>query len=473
MNSTEIQKIFLKEKKSKKEKNITLLKLKKERSNHKSKTRTLNQKKNIKKKLILKNNKKKRETHSDEISLETNSTIISLDEETNIQNEDMMQYLNEIELVLKDIYLKGFNLKIFDNLKTENDSQILEKKENIKFSTENLKKHINSISYSQKINLVLDIDETLVFSKLEKEFKKGEEINDVFEDSPKNDIYYIKIDSINKTCIFSVQVRKNMAYFFKELSPYCNFYINTMGSYLYVCQIINILHKNYGLRLSSVNENNIIYTSPTEKKSLPNEITKTDNFLILDDNICAWDISYIPSIIPIQKFRGMFDKNNEFKNIFYQYYLFTNKIYCYDEIKRPFLDKYSKIPYCVEITKDDNSQLYSICDIIKKSYLLSKLIDIPIRHSLHFIQNTILKECLIYYDGYDKDYIFEIINLLGGTITKNMNDATHAILNRNISNEIKNETECNNKYSLDVKWIFDCFFNYKKCNEYSSEYKLE
>ena len=472
MNTTEIQKVTLKENNQKKEKRTSFLKMKKLRDNSKSKPRALSPKKRFKKKIFFIKNKKE-VSQVDDISLETDSTIITLDEESNNQNEGMNKYLDEIELALKDIYSKGINIKNLNNF-IKKETEISGHNKEIEISTENLKTEINSISYCDKINLVLDIDETLVFSKIDKELKKDDaNINDVYEDSPKDDIYYIRLESIDKVFIYKIQVRKNMADFFRKLTPYCKFYINSMACPLYVRKIVTILYKYYGLVLSNVNENNIISTSPLKKKSLPEEITKSNNFLILDDNLCAWEIEYIPSIIPVQKFRGLLDSNEILNNVFYQYYLFTNKIYTYDEFKRPFLDKENQIPYCAEVTTNEKSQLHYISEIIKKSILLSKLIDFPIRHALHLIQNTILKECYIYYDGYDKDYISEIINLLGGSIVKNVQDATHIIYNKNIVNVNLDENIYKDKYVLDIKWVFDCFFYYTRCNEYSCNYKLQ
>ena len=329
------------------------------------------------------------------ISINKYPKIIPLDENTNSSNEEMIQYLNEIEIVLRDIYSKGIYLKNFKKL-IKAEKKCLIKDDKCKFSIENLKKYINSSSFTKKINLILDIDETLVFSELEKELNKEEDINFLNENSKKEDIYFIKIEVNNIIYIYKVQIRKNLANFFKELNPYCNFYINTMASPLYINEVVNILYRDYGLKLSNIGKSSIIYTSPLNIKTLSKDITKDDNFLILDDNICAWDFAYIPSIIPVRKFHGLFhNTENEIQNIFYQYYLFTNKIYCFDETKRPFFDKSNKIPYCVEITQNEKSQLYYICEMIKKSFLLSKILDIPIRHALHFIQNTILKECFI------------------------------------------------------------------------------
>ena len=472
MNTTEIQKVILKENNQKKEKRTSFLKVKKLRESPKPKSCAVGPKKRFKKKLFFIKSKKE-VSQVDDISLETNSTIITLDEESNIQNEGMYQYLNEIEITLKDIHSKGIPIKNLNSFIKE-ETQAPGQNKEIEISTENLKNEMNSICYDDKINLVLDIDETLVFSKIDKELKKDDaNINDVYEDSPKDDVYYIRLESIDKVFIYKIQVRKNMADFFKSLTPYCNFYINSMACPLYVNKIVTILYKNYGLVLSNVNEKNIICTSPLQKKRLPEEITKNNNFLILDDNICAWEVAYIPSIIPVQKFRGLLESNEILNNIFYQYYLFTNKIYSYNEFKRPFLDIENKIPYCAEVTTNEKSQLYYISEIIKKSVLLSKLIDFPIRHALHLIQNTILKDCYIYYDGYDKDYIYEIINLLGGSIVKNIQDATHIIYNKNIVNCNIDENVYKKKYVLDIKWIFDCFFYYTRCNEYSCDYKLQ
>ena len=102
---------------------------------------------------------------------------------------------------------------------------------------ENLKNETNSICYDDKINLVLDIDETLVYSKIDKELKKDEtNINDIYEDSPKDDIYYIRLESIDKVFIYKIQVRKNMADFlfiFINAEINIDVYAQKYGKYLY------------------------------------------------------------------------------------------------------------------------------------------------------------------------------------------------------------------------------------------------
>lgn len=40
-----------------------------------------------------------------------------------------------------------------------------------------------------------------------------------------------------------------------------------MATPLYVNEVINILYKNYGLKLSKINESNALYTSPLKEKN--------------------------------------------------------------------------------------------------------------------------------------------------------------------------------------------------------------
>ena len=474
MNTTDIQKNIFQEESQKihEELRTTFLKHKKARNKTKPKKNLLKSNKRIKKKLTQQKNKNIQKILTDDISLETSSTIITLDEESNSNHSEILQYINDIEFVLKDIFIKGIffqNLKEF--IKIVKDS---EKEVNVKICKENLKNCLGSLNLTEKMNLVLDIDETLVFSKIVKELQKGEDSNKAlkhFQNDEESHIYYIKLESSVNTLILEVNVRKNMAEFFRKLSPYCNFYINTMASPIYVKEVIDILCKNYGLRFSNLNDNNIIFTSPNNKKYLPDEITKNENFLILDDNICAWEVRYIPSILPIRKF--CLNDSEPLKQIFYQYYLFSNKIYCFEEDKRPFLDALNKIPYCVENTKNEKSQLFYIYDIIIKSIILSNVLEIPIRHALHFFQNTILKGYHIFYDGYDKDFISEMINLLGGSNINDIEKANFIIINKNIFGGNINETNYHGKCIIDVKWVFDCFFNFIKCDENNLEYKIK
>lgn len=112
-----------------------------------------------------------------------------------------------------------------------------------------------------------------------------------------------------------------------------------MANPLYIKEVLNLLNKKYSLYLNNNGFNNVFITHQNSKKTLPPEITKNGNFLILDDNVCAWDKSYFSNIISVRKFYGSYNGINSTEinyDAVYQYFFFTNKIYCFDELKTIF-----------------------------------------------------------------------------------------------------------------------------------------
>ena len=406
---------------------------------------------------LEKNSKKKLSRYDDEetcskslpdLYSDTSSTTNSSEEETpDKKNIEIKNYKKELEIILKKIQSQNLNIN-FQKLLT---------------NEKNLEESLNEIvskMENNKINIVLDIDQTLVFSQKITDPELIKNYQNKFQNFFSNS-HLLEISTIDgKKIYFNVQVRKNLTEFLQNIQNFCNFYINTMASPLYVNAVLTLLYQKYNLRLSNSGKNNVIITKQNQRKTLPAEIAKDGNFLILDDNLFAWDTNYITSIIPVKKFFGNFEKtNNVFYDTVYQYYLFTNKVYCFDEIKRNFFDKKNNLLYCAEASWSEISQLNYIAEVIKKSYLLSKLSGIPLRFSLRYIINNILNGVKIYYDGVDKEFIEEIINLLGGQFVKDINEAMIILSN----GENKQEDKINNNI-LNVKWIFDCFFYFKKCD---------
>jgi hypothetical protein len=485
MLTKEIQKNILPYQTPKRQKKSPLFSLKKSNKKNCLQSKEKKQKKVFFQKKLKRFHKSK--INLDDISLETNSTTNTLEEENLFTNEEQFKYFKEIEFVMKDICEKGFysveNLeKILLEKKIENNEI---KKGNVKYFNQNYKNFFENISPNEKIKLILDIDETLVYSKVLQEIQDENLKNIGSYQNPEiqnlgQDEYLIQIFEKNQERYFLVRVkiRKGLTLFFKKLFPFCEFYINTMASKSYVLEILKILEKYYDV---FIKEENVILTSPNRKKNLEEKIIKEENFLILDDNICAWEIGFIPSIIPVKKFN---DLNLINPDIFYQYYLFSNKIYCFNESKGCFIEPTTKIPHCVEISnmeKNSKSQLNNITEIIIKSFLLKKILNIPIRHCLHFIQNAILKNCRIYYQGLEPSFVSEMISFLGGIVINDLNDiknATHIIYNNNYFNTGENDInsfiskENKNLFYVDIKWIFDCFFKFKKCDEKEDEYKI-
>ena len=395
------------------------------------------------------------------ISLKNEEKTLSLSSEgKTIFSETSSGEINEISHEYKNEFLK-----IINNIKNKYNLEINNLNEN------NIVNRINDIvsqSEKFKINIILDIDQTLVYSQ-----RITEEKDIIFNyDSSFNDNHQIEFYLANKKYVYFIQVRKGLKQFIEKLTPFCNFYINTMANPIYIKTILTLLNEKYNLHLNNNGLNNVFITEQNEKKTLPPEITKNGNFLILDDNICAWDKTYLSNIIPVRKYYGSFNHINSIKSSYdtiYQYYLFSNKIYCFNEQKRQFLDNNNKLPFCSEASWSELNQLDYISDLILKSYILSKILNIHIFFSFYNILHNILRECKIYYEGEDKCFFQELIKLLGGSYVFDAKDSTHILIKSN-NDKLINELKGFNYNFINVKWIFDSYFNFMKCDE--EKYKI-
>ena len=411
----------------------------------------VNNKKSVyfRKKLFI---KKKIKKHS---LLSSNSKTIYSDTSSTEAIESSFDYKNELLKIIKKISIK-YKLK------------------NLNISVNNINNKINEILLqpNSKINIILDIDQTLVYSQ---RINNKEELTLYNNNIQYNDdCHFIEFNLENKKYLYNVQVRKGLKEFILKLLPYCNFYISTMANPIYIKEVLTLLNKKYNLILNNSGSNNVFITHQNEKKTLPSEITKYGNFLILDDNICAWDKSYLSNIIPVRKFYGLYNNVNSSEYIYdtvYQYYLFTNKLYCFNENKRQFYDYKNKLPFCCEASWSDLYQLNSITELIIKSYILNKLLNVSLSYCFYNILKNILCECKIYYDGEDKNFFQELILLLGGNYVNNINESTHILIKENKTIFINDELNQKNYNFINVKWIFDSYFSFMKCDIEKYKYK--
>ena len=396
--------------------------------------------------------KKKIKKHS---LLSSNSKTIYSDTSSTEAIESSFDYKNELLKIIKKISIK-YKLK------------------NLNISVNNINNKINEILLqpNSKINIILDIDQTLVYSQ---RINNKEELTLYNNNIQYNDdCHFIEFNLENKKYLYNVQVRKGLKEFILKLLPYCNFYISTMANPIYIKEVLTLLNKKYNLILNNSGSNNVFITYQNEKKTLPSEITKYGNFLILDDNICAWDKSYLSNIIPVRKFYGLYNNVNSSEYIYdtvYQYYLFTNKLYCFNENKRQFYDYKNKLPFCCEASWSDLYQLNSITELIIKSYILNKLLNVSLSYCFYNILKNILCECKIYYDGEDKNFFQELILLLGGNYVNNINESTHILIKENKTIFINDELNQKNYNFINVKWIFDSYFSFMKCDIEKYKYK--
>ena len=157
--------------------------------------------------------KRKREDDSSIISEE--KTSINSDTSSTETNEVSHYYSEELQKIITNIK----NKYKFGNLNDVNgDENELGNKIN----------NILSTNKSDKLNIILDVDQTLIHSK---------EVNEneipLYSKNNLNNCHFIEFYFNNKKHFFFIQVRKGIKNFLTKLSPYCNFFINSMANPLY------------------------------------------------------------------------------------------------------------------------------------------------------------------------------------------------------------------------------------------------
>ena len=374
-------------------------------------------------------------------------------ENTEDNIKESYEYYHKLRILIKKLSQKN---------KLDNHSDDIKEKED--YFVSKINNIINDYNKS-KINIILDIDQTLVYSQSLTDINDLNYINNLNLD--KTDSHYIMFTLDNKQYLYYIQIRPGLKEFLSKLSPYCNFFINSMANQNYVKAVLILLNQKYNLNLNDNGSNNVFITPANARKTLPYEITKEGNFLILDDNIYAWDKTYLNNIIPVQKFYGYlnFDirERNHKNETLYPYYFFSNKIYCINDYDKGYYDKINNLPFCCETSWNEINQLSYTSDFIIQIYILKELFKLRINFSFLYIINNILADCYIFYEGEDEDFIKELIELLGGNYIKDINKSTHILIN---INKIGINVKLDDKYNyINIKWVFDSYFTFEKCEE--------
>ena len=159
---------------------------------------------------ILKGKRKKKSLKNKEktISLSSEGKTIFSETSSGETNEISHEYKNELMKIINNIKYK-YNL------------------ENNNINENNIINRINDIisqSQKSKINIILDIDQTLIYSQ-----RITDDKDIIFNyDNSFDDNHHIEFYLENKKYVYFIQVRKGLKQFIEKLTPFCNFYINTI-----------------------------------------------------------------------------------------------------------------------------------------------------------------------------------------------------------------------------------------------------
>ena len=253
-------------------------------------------------------------------------------------NEIIKHENKKIKIYLNKINLKVLKEDILSIIQNYNDIEPIE---------------------NYKMNLILDLDQTLIFSK--------ENIKNEKADESKN-IYNFSINQSNQDIInFHFQFRQGLVSFMNQMKQFCNLYINTLSNYQYALSIIKIINEKADCDIKVDNIKAKHNLSNNNLKYYPS-LLSSNNLLIIDDTLRSWETDYFDYIIPSMKFQGftnLLTKDNIYSKI-YQYYFSTKKIYVYDEYKRNCYDVSNNLLFCMETENSDFSQFYHLSILLKK-----------------------------------------------------------------------------------------------------------
>ena len=310
--------------------------------------------------------------------------------------------------------------------------------------------------YKRKINIILDIDQTLIFSKDEILFDPKIK-NELTKDS--NPIIVPNESQKNNPFRLIFDYRPKLKEFLIGLSKFCNFYVCTLAKENYAKMITYRIKKDIGIEIP---DENIVATVNIKGFELFNGI-ETKNTIIFDDNANVW-IKELKHLIVSKKFVSFLEKDYKFDFVVEDY-----KIINYNS--RPdFL-------FTNETKSNNKFQLDYVLNFIEMAYKFSIIFQNDIVNSIGYMRKRIFNKVKLNIQYYDQNENYILINgivkFLGGIMETDINQSTHFLLSE--QNNLKKERlNLNNEvYFVNEQWIFDSYLFLQKMDENEREYKMK
>lgn len=312
---------------------------------------------------------------------------IQYEENIDPNDEELSQKIQEIENLMKEIKLNE-EKKSTMRMRTDIIPKVKNKKE-VYFNNSFLMFYLNSFQLSSvtkklnnrefKLNLVLDIDSTLLFAE---------------HDSKLNNSNPWKLNAPMITPIIAnnpyklrLKLRKSTVDLLQRTSNFCNIFIYTHGQEPYALEVVRVLTELSGVEIKRENIIGMKFNTPPMQKSLrhfsEDPIFKSRS-LILDDNARAWETEGHLNLIQSMKFIGfmptpLFDEKiyrqestpgNQ--KINYPYVLMHNRIIDCNDFQSKLLDE-NNAPFSIEYDHSNKNQMPSIIELIENVYKLTVL----------------------------------------------------------------------------------------------------
>ena len=317
---------------------------------------------------------------------------------------------------------------------------------------------INNYNEDNKINLILDIDNTLIYSTPylnlpgniyipDKTFRKAFQIED------------LETIRFSNKDIFIYRFRDGLKLFFENTKNFCNYYVYTAAIKPYAEQVIEKLKLKFNIEIKGLMAN-----KPNEKKDLKKSLNKINlnskNTIIIDDCPYFWpkDLS---NLLLSKRFFDYKIMNllKNYENLG-NYGLITE----YSNGKLSFISggkQFNKIknkellfPLNVE-SKDysEKIQLNYLSEFIQKIHFLYFNFQIYVPLAIKILKSNIFYEkyFIISKDFINYNELVEMINYCGGTV----------INSHYLSNLIfveKENKKIEGKVVVSEEYIYDCYY---------------
>ena len=320
---------------------------------------------------------------------------------------------------------------------------------------------------SDKLNLVLDLDHTIIFSCQFPEIQNNRYLKDIYYKIlfKSLDLEIVRLPSKQ---VYVFQFREGLKSFFDNTKNFCNYHIYSSSFKLYATQIVQKLEDKFGIKIQSLKANDDIYYRDIDK-NLTKINLNHQNSIIIDDNPSNWR-NNLNNIILSKRFYDYkimyFLRQNNIKELGF-YFLIKqcendlNVLGYFAAGSHILNEKNIKniLPYNVESNNlSERHQLNYISKFIQKIYYLHFYYGINVPNAIKILRINIFYKMNFYIDKECNNYkeLYDMIKYCGGEIVETIDNE------KNIIYINKEYQEKDNIKSISDEYIYDCYFMMNK-----------
>lgn len=339
-----------------------------------------------------------------------------------------------------------------------------------------------------RMNIVLDLDNTLLFSQL---VFNNVEINE-------EDVYtYCMIDRRSSEFNGKFVYRPGLKEFFEATKGFADYYVYSLGIENYVKCLVEELEKKFKIHIKKMIWRNDALGNYKCLEYLGIDVKKT---IIIDDQNGPWRMPYGTNsnfnhshrILNSYRYLNAFYLNHNISRFTLQdfgplcYTNLTNSLFTLESqtcVCRPLPTDNMNIPFYIEHEFSPKHQFDYFGNVFKKIYKCAVIGRFQPLLSLALTRYCTLINCVFCLGFCLNNYkeIRDMIISCGGEISTNMSEPniTHFVVDKSgygvfkSEDRKKNNAILNTKFVVNPKFVFDSFYLVTKVNEKDPEYAFD